>query len=98
MLLKGKRLNSRTATIPYGCSNLATRMSVSPPGLFGREHHQHLAAFHARVRLDLGDIAGLLLHPAEHCHAKLAMRHFAAAEAHGDLHLVAFLQELEHLL
>src|SRR5258708_16033364 len=29
MLLKGKRLNSRTATIPYGCSNLATRVSVT---------------------------------------------------------------------
>ena len=46
----------------------------------------------------LAMFGGLFLHPAKHRHAELAMGHFAAAEAHGDLHLVAFLEELEDLL
>ena len=62
-----------------------------------REHHQHLPAFHARMRLDLGHLGSLLLNSAKYRHAELAVRHFATAEAHGDLHLVAFLEELEHL-
>ena len=50
------------------------------------------------MRFDLGHVGGLLLDPAEDGHAELAMRHLAAAEAHGDLHLVAFLEELDDLL
>src|SRR6476646_1385533 len=81
----------------------AYRTGAARPGrhalqLFRRKHHQHLAAFHARMRLDLCYLGGLLLHPAEHRHAELAMRHLTTAEAHGDLHLVAFLDELEDLL
>ena len=40
---------------------------------------------------------GMFLDSAKNRHAKLAMRHFATAEAHGDLHLVPFLDELEDL-
>ena len=39
-----------------------------------------------------------VLDALEHRHAELAVRHLAAAEAQGDLHLVAFLEELEDLL
>jgi hypothetical protein len=43
-------------------------------------------------------ISASRLHALEHRHAELAVRHLAAAEAHGDLHLVAFAEELDDLL
>ena len=36
------------------------------------------------------------LDPVEHLQADVLVRHFAAAEAQGDLHLVAFLEEALH--
>ena len=36
------------------------------------------------------------LHPHQHVHAELLVRQLAAAEAHGHLDLVAFLDEFEH--
>ncbi len=34
-----------------------------------RQHHQHLAAFHARIGFDLGDLGNLLGDALEHVHA-----------------------------
>src|SRR5690348_6219114 len=64
--------------------------------LFGRQYHGHLAAFHAWVLFDLGDLVEIAAHPHQHVHADFLMRQFAAAKAHRDLHLVAFLDEFEH--
>ena len=66
--------------------------------LFGREHHQHLPAFHARIGLDLGGLDDIGLDALEERHAELAMAELAAAEAQRDLDLVALADELDHLL
>src|SRR6476646_8334157 len=58
-----------------------------------RQHHDHLAAFEARLGFDLGERAGVFLDAVEQFIAELLVRHFAAAEAQGDLDLVAFLEE-----
>ena len=50
------------------------------------------------MRLDLGDLCRHLRHALQHVEAELRMAHFAAAEAHGHLDLVAFLEEVEDLL
>ena len=73
------------------------------PGLsgFGRGHPRGLdlkpelphSTFELPVALDLGDFGGVDLDPLEHLHAKILVRHLAAAEAQGDLHLVALLEE-----
>ena len=49
--------------------------------LFRRDHHQHLAAFHARMLLDLGDFGDVRLDSLKQHHAELAVGQFAAAEA-----------------
>src|SRR5258708_31359767 len=64
--------------------------------LFRRHHHDHLAAFHARELLDLGDRVEIVLDPHQHVHAEILVRQLAAAEAHGDLHLIAFADETDH--
>src|SRR3546814_317888 len=66
--------------------------------LFRREHHQHLAAFHAWMLLDLGGLGNIFLDALQEIHAELAVGELAAAEAQRHLHLVAFLDEGEHLL
>jgi len=63
-----------------------------------RQHHHHLTAFHLRVLLDLGEDIDVLLDAVEQFHAQMLMRHFAAAEAQGHLHLVAFVEEALHRL
>src|SRR5215469_15117217 len=65
--------------------------------LFGRHHHRHLPAFSARRLLDLGDLIEPVLDAHQHDHAELLVRHLATAETHDDFHLVAFLDEFEHL-
>ena len=37
--------------------------------LFGRQHHQHLPAFHPRIGLDLRHLVDLLGDPLQHVHA-----------------------------
>jgi hypothetical protein len=64
--------------------------------LLGRQHHDHLPAFHARHRLDLGERVHLAADAVQNLQAELGMDHLAAAEAQGDLHLVAFLDEPLH--
>src|SRR3954469_11476462 len=64
--------------------------------LLRRDHHRHLAAFHARHLLDLGDLIEIVPDPHQHVHAELLVRQFAPAEPHGDFDLVAFLDELVH--
>src|SRR5205085_5147202 len=63
-----------------------------------RQHHHHLAAFELWFSLDLGDRADLLAHLLQELHAELEMRHLAAAETQGELHLVALLEEPAHRL
>src|SRR5713101_7786988 len=65
-------------------------------GSFRRHDHGHLAAFHARVLLYLGDLVEIVAHAHQHVHAEFLMRQLAAAEAHGHFDLVAFLDEFEH--
>ena len=64
--------------------------------LFWRENHDHLAAFHGRLGLDLGDASGLGFHPFEQAESQFLMRHLAAAKAQSDFHLVAFLEKPAH--
>jgi hypothetical protein len=46
------------------------RESTAPPAsLFRRKHHQHLAAFHARMLLHLGGFGDIGLDPLEKHHA-----------------------------
>ena len=68
-------------------------MTPSGPG---RQHHHHLPALEARLLLDLGDLGGVVLDAVEELVAELLVRHLAAAEAQGDLDLVAFLEEALH--
>src|SRR5208337_5227877 len=49
--------------------------------LLGRQDHDHLAAFHRRLGLDLGDRRGLGPDPLQELEADVLMRHLAAAEA-----------------
>src|SRR5262245_44837522 len=70
------------------------RLGAAP--LFRRDHHGHLAAFHARVLLDLGDGVEIALDAHQHIHAELLVRELTTAEAHRDLHLVAFVDEALH--
>src|SRR6516164_4305046 len=58
-----------------------------------RKDHDHLAAFEARELLDLGGAVELGSHAFQDLHPQLLMHHLAAAEAHGHLDLVAFLEE-----
>lgn len=44
--------------------------------------------------LDLGDLGDVALDPLEKLHSELAVGKLSAAEAQGDLHLVAFADEL----
>ncbi len=49
--------------------------------------------FETGLGFHLGDRLEVALHTLQHFHAELLVRHFATAEAQGDLHLVAFLEE-----
>lgn len=63
-------------------------------GLFGRpDHHDHLATFHLRHILDLADAFDFCRDPLKQVAAQFLMRHLAATEAQGDLHLIAILEE-----
>src|SRR5579863_1617568 len=64
--------------------------------LLWRHHHGHLAAFHARMLLDFRDWIEIAFDAHQHIHAELLVRKLAAAEAHRDLHLVAFVDEVSH--
>src|SRR5215468_6452211 len=64
--------------------------------LSGRQDHDHLAAFESGVLLHLGKVGGIVLHPVEQLVAELLVGQLAAAEAQGDLHLVAFFEEALH--
>src|SRR5271163_1382494 len=71
-------------------------MTARPAPSLRRQHHHHLAAFHQRLRLDLGDRRGLGLHALEQTKADVLVSHFTAAETQGDPDLVAFLEETAH--
>src|SRR3989344_5616419 len=74
----------------------ALRSSDRSGRLARRQDHDHLPAFHARRVLDLGHFLEIGLDLVEQLHAQLGVGHFATAEAQGDLHLVAFLEEARH--
>jgi hypothetical protein len=80
----------------------SSRARPLAPGASGRmwsawrQHHDHLAAFELGILLDLGHLADVVLHPIEQLISELLVRHFAAAEAQGDLDLVAFFEEALH--
>src|SRR5690606_35198572 len=65
--------------------------------LLRRNHHDHLAAFQARPRLDHDVLAQVGLDARGHAAAQLLVAHLAATEADVGLDLVAFLQEAAHL-
>src|SRR5690242_19392650 len=65
--------------------------------LLGPDHHDHLAPFEPGVRLDLAVVADVFLDLAGQVLAEILVRHLAAAEADGDLDLVAFFQEAKHV-
>ena len=67
----------------YMCAIICVRNALA----WG-QHHDHLAAFHLRHGLDLGDVLGLVADPRQNIGAKFLMRHLAATEAQSDLHLV----------
>src|SRR5579872_95156 len=60
------------------------------------QDHDHLAAFHARLVFDLGHRIEVGPDLLQQLHAEFGMAHFAAAEAQGDLHLVALLEVAVH--
>ena len=61
--------------------------------LFGRNDHQHLTAFHARIGFHLGDFGGIFLYALEQHHAELTVRKLASAEPQRDFHLITFTDE-----
>src|SRR5687767_15257690 len=61
------------------------------------EHHHHLPPFHERVLLDRGVRRQVVLHSAQQFATDFLVGHFAAAEAHGHLRLVPFLQEADQV-
>src|SRR5260221_13631340 len=61
-----------------------------------RDHHGHLAAFHARELLDLGDRVEVALDPHQDVHPELLVRQLAPTEPHGHLDLVALADEFLH--
>src|SRR5687767_11853697 len=65
--------------------------------LLRSEHHHHLPPFHERVLLDRRVRRQIVLHPAQQFPADFLVRHFTAAEPHGYLGLVAFLQEADQV-
>jgi hypothetical protein len=79
-----------------GKKQVATESESSAGGLTRRQHHNDLAAFEARLLLNLGDLDGVALDPVEQLIAQLLVRHFTAAEPQGDLDLVAFLEKPLH--
>ena len=62
-----------------------------------RHHHQHLPTLKLRHLLHLGKVIEFLADTIKHFHAEVLMRHFTAAEADGDLDLVALLDEPTHV-
>jgi len=66
------------------------------PRVAGRQDHDHLAALHAGLILDLGDFLEVGLDLLQELHAQFRVRQLAAPEAQGDLHLVAFFEEAVH--
>src|SRR6202012_5921239 len=67
--------------------------AISATVLAGCHHHRHLPAFQLGRLFDLRQRVQLVLHAHQHVHAQILVHHLAAAEAHGDLHLVAFIEE-----
>ena len=61
-----------------------------------RQYHDDLTAFRLGFLLDFGLLLKVALDAAEQLHAQFLVRHFAAPEAQGDFHLVAFFQESLH--
>src|SRR5690606_30367992 len=74
-----------------------TRAPAPRSFLLGGDHHDHLAAFHARTGLDHDVLAQVGLDPVKHVPAELLVAHLAAAEPDVDLDLVPIFQELAHL-
>src|SRR5688572_13976266 len=97
----GRRAVHKAALMAEGPreSNRAVASRERPrtsSGSARRQDHHHLAAFHHRLALDLGEFPHLGLHLVEEAHAEIGMGHLAAAEAHGQLDLVALLEEAAH--
>ncbi|MPL73075.1 hypothetical protein SDC9_18868 [bioreactor metagenome] len=65
-------------------------------GSLRADHHHHLPALELRHAFDLAGLADIGGDAVQQFEAKALVRHFAAAEAQGDLHLVAILEEAHH--
>jgi hypothetical protein len=76
----GKAPKTRMAGTSPATTSQGDRRRCCAASARGQDH-DHLAAFEARLRLDLGDRPGIGLHPVQELEAKLLVRHFAAAEA-----------------
>ncbi len=82
--------------------HIAVRSLAGPwPGtgrhaLTRRDYHGHLAAFHFRELLDLGDRLQIIAHPFKDFQAQILMRHFPAPEAQGNFYLITTAQKLVH--
>ncbi len=59
------------------------------------DQHDHLAAFHLGEVFDLASLFGVFGDTFQQFAAQFLVRHFAAPETQGDLHLVAVFQKLE---
>ena len=62
-------------------------------GLARRQNHDDLAAFEARLLLDLGELRCVALDAIEELVAQLLVGHFPAAKPQCHLDLIAFLEE-----
>ena len=68
-----------------------TRHKTLLHSLLGRNHHDHLAAFHFWLCLDLDVIfTQLITNAHQHVHAFFLVCQLSATEANGEFHLVAF--------
>src|SRR5438045_2738611 len=63
------------------------------PHLARRQHHHHLAAFHARLGFHLGDGFDIGLDALQDLPAELLMSKLAAAETQRHLYFVALFEE-----
>ena len=63
----------------------------------GADQHHHLPALHSRELFDYTDLFQIIPYALEEAHPEFLMRHLPAAEAQGDLRLVALGQEANEI-
>src|SRR6185295_3577029 len=73
-----------------------TPVRLSARALARCQHHHHLAAFHARLRFDLGERLRIGLDALQDLPAEFLMGELTTAKAQRDLDLVAIVEEALH--